>query len=307
MLKGSGATVILLVLFRITDWNKLERHLAEINENWFLAALALTLISPLLTALRLKSFLSATDIYVRYGPCALTVLSGSALNLILPARGGDFAKMALLKKETNSNWSALTGVALLERGFDVFALGLIGLLCSAMLGIPSVMAASVCVLTLATAAGLLWLMGKGDSIPFLGDKLERLASTVSRAYKHPKTLAKAVFVAVLCWLVNCLTMGCLLKATTMGTASMLHSLAATPPAILSGIVPVSLWGMGTRDAALAFFLGNNVAWESALAAGFLYTALVYWLLGLIGIPALLSIRRNGDTDNETRQHATASK
>ena len=63
--------------------------------------------------------------------------------------------------------------------------------------------------------------------------------------------------------------------------------AAAPPSMFVGILPISLWGVGTRDAALAYFLNGFTLIENTMAAGFLYTALVYWLLGLIGTPILI--------------------
>ena len=86
-------------------------------------------------------------------------------------------------------------------------------------------------------------------------------------------------------------MGVLLKALD-GTISITYAFAITPPSIFAGLVPVSLWGVGTRDGALAYFLEGITAPEIAISAGFLYTALVYWLLGLIGTPFLLFAKRN---------------
>jgi uncharacterized membrane protein YbhN (UPF0104 family) len=86
-------------------------------------------------------------------------------------------------------------------------------------------------------------------------------------------------------------MGCLLKAFDPNI-TFLHSFAVTPPSIFAGLVPVSLWGVGSRDGALAYFLQGITAPEIAISAGFLYTALVYWLLGLLGSPFLLFAKRN---------------
>ena len=86
-------------------------------------------------------------------------------------------------------------------------------------------------------------------------------------------------------------MGLLLKAFD-SNITFAHSLAVSPPSIFAGIVPLSLWGVGTRDGALAYFLHGVTAPEIAISAGFFYTALVYWLLGLIGTPFLLFAKWN---------------
>ena len=85
-------------------------------------------------------------------------------------------------------------------------------------------------------------------------------------------------------------MGLLLMAFDE-TISLTHTFAVTPPSILAGIAPVSLWGIGTRDGALAYFLQGLTAPENAISASFLYTALIYWFLGLIGSPALFFAKK----------------
>jgi uncharacterized membrane protein YbhN (UPF0104 family) len=92
-------------------------------------------------------------------------------------------------------------------------------------------------------------------------------------------------------------MACLLKAIDQ-SISYMHCVTVSPPSILVGALPVSLWGVGTRDGALAYLLKDLTSIESALAAGFLYTALVYWLLGLIGVPALLYSRKSREVINQ---------
>ena len=81
-------------------------------------------------------------------------------------------------------------------------------------------------------------------------------------------------------------MGLLLKAVD-DNISITYAFAVTPPSIFAGLIPVSLWGVGTRDGALAFFLQGTTFPEVAISAGFIYTAIVYWFLGFIGTPFLL--------------------
>ena len=97
-------------------------------------------------------------------------------------------------------------------------------------------------------------------------------------------------------------MGFLIKAFDESVTAT-HVFAATPPSILAGIVPVSLWGVGTRDGALAYYLQGVTAAENALSAGFFYTVLVYWFLGLIGLPSLLFTKRKRlDITDESTEH-----
>ena len=86
-------------------------------------------------------------------------------------------------------------------------------------------------------------------------------------------------------------------------------LASGPIAIFSGLLPVSISGIGTRDATLAYLLRDVAAPETVVAATMLYTVLAYWFLAALGAVVLrseiaraLRVRRGeagGDTDQST--------
>jgi len=60
--------------------------------------------------------------------------------------------------------------------------------------------------------------------------------------------------------------------------------AALPMAIFTGLLPVTLSGMGTRDSAVIYLFQNYAAYEVNLAIGILYAIFGYWLLALLGVP-----------------------
>ena len=288
-----GAGIVLTILFSIVDEKKLINTLAQTETRWLLLAIGLAVASPLLTSARLKLFLASSGTMVSYHRCLGAALCGLSLNLVLPARGGDLAKIAFLHKDRKPSWGTLTGVAILERGFDVLALAIIGLAASLALGLKQATVVAG-IIALATTAGLL-LLPKLASLPIVGKKAKTIVTVTSKVRQRPAILLLAIGTAFLCWTTNSLIMGCLLRSFDK-TLSFVQAFSATPPAILAGIVPISLWGIGTRDGTLALFLHDATAAENALAAGFLYTALVYWMLGLIGLPALGIARRTVTVD-----------
>jgi uncharacterized membrane protein YbhN (UPF0104 family) len=193
----------------------------------------------------------------------------------------------------------------LERGFDVLTLGLVGLTTALVLEATEAAIVSGIAATVA-ATGLICLPRAG-SLPLVGKKLSLIAQATSAAYRCKRTLLLASITACLFWIMVSTIMGCLFQAFDPNL-TLPHALAVTPPSILVGIVPVSLWGIGTRDGALAYFLQGLTAPENAISAGFLYTALVYWLLGLIGLPALLFAKRKtkAGTDDPNQSNALGS-
>ena len=273
----------------MVDLQKLSKAITHADISFIMSALFIAVMSPLLTSSRLKLFLLATGTQISYNRCFIANLCGLSLNLFLPARGGDLVKLAFLRKNEKPSWGILAGVALLERGFDVLALSLIGLAGSLILGLHEAAITTV-IISIAAVTGLLILPRMG-SIPIIGKKAKTFSKIVVEANKRKVCLLNCFCVCCICWTANLMIMGLLLKALE-GTFGITYAFAITPPSIFAGLIPVSLWGVGTRDGALAYFLEGITAPEIAISAGFLYTALVYWLLGLLGTPFLLFARRN---------------
>jgi uncharacterized membrane protein YbhN (UPF0104 family) len=215
-------------------------------------------------------------------------MCGLSLNLILPARGGDLLKLAYLPKNQEPSLGILASAALLERCFDILALGLIGLTASLLLGLQN--AANTSGFVVVGTILVLLLLPRMGSFPIIGKKLGNFPKIIQETSRCKLKLLACFFTACLCWTNNSIIMGFLVKAFDDSVSST-HVFAATPPSIIAGIVPVSLWGVGTRDGSLAYFLQGVTEPENAVSAGFFYTVLVYWLLGLIGLPALFFAKR----------------
>ena len=289
LLRIAGASLALTFISYIVDLPKLSQALRQADNTFILLAILIAVASPLLNSSRLKLFLLATGNQISYSRCFFANLCGFSLNLFLPARGGDLFKLAYLRKNGLPSWGILAGVALWERGFDVLALGLIGLAASLILDLYE--AAIVTGIVIITATAGLLILPRVGSLPIIGKKAKNFSKIAMKANKRKLCLLGCLCMCCLCWTANLTIMGLLLNALDHST-SLKYAFAVTPPSIFAGMVPVSLWGVGTRDGALAYFLQGITTPEIAISAGFLYTALVYWLLGVIGTPFLLFAKRN---------------
>jgi uncharacterized membrane protein YbhN (UPF0104 family) len=300
-----GTVLAIAMLLTIVDLKSICDSIAHSNRRFLLAAAFLSLLSVAVISLRLKLFLSVVKYPVSFRNCLTTTMCGLSLNLILPARGGDLLKLAYLPKRHESSWGTLAGAALLERFVDILALGLIGLIASLFLGLQNV--TIIASLVVFVTILCLFLLPRLGSFPVIGKKIGNFPKIIQEASKKKRVLLACFFTSCLCWTTNSIIMGILVKAFDDSVATA-HVFAATPPSILAGIVPVSLWGVGTRDGALAYYLQGVTAAENALSAGFFYTVLVYWLLGLIGLPSLLFAKRKrlDTTDNASEQNAPGS-
>jgi len=289
LLRIAGATLALIFIHYIVDLQQLSKALTKADISLILLAILIAVTSPLLTTYRLKLFLSATGNQISYSRCFLANLCGLSLNLFLPARGGDLFKLAYLRNKGLPSWGFLAGVALWERGFDLLALGLLGLAASITLGLHE--AAIVSGILFVTATGGLLILPRVGSFPLIGKKAKNISKVVEMAKKRKSHILGCFCVCCLCWTSNLTIMGLLLNALA-GNTYLSYAFAVMPPSIFAGMVPISFWGVGTRDGTLAYLLQGLTSPEIAISAGFLYTALVYWLLGLLGTPFLLFAKRN---------------
>ena len=127
-----------------------------------------------------------------------------------------------------------------------------------------------------------FLLNKFGDRVFRNSKFQSVLHSSNQIYSNFSLSILAFLNCLVCWSFNVCIMGNLLRAVDPNM-SFLHSLYATPPSILGGILPISLWGIGTRDGIFAYCLQQFTAPENSISAGFLYTAHVYWLLGILGI------------------------
>jgi uncharacterized membrane protein YbhN (UPF0104 family) len=284
LLRFIGATFALIFIIYLVDLEKISKALTKADISLILLAILIAVASPLLTSCRLKLFVLATGTPISYSRCFFANLCGLSLNLFLPARGGDLVKMVYLRKNGEPAWGNLAGVVLWERAFDVLALGLLGFAASIILGIHKAAIATGIVIIIISI--IFFNIPKITTLPIIGKKAKNFSSIIVKARKRKLYQLGCICMCCLCWTTNITIMGLLFNALE-DSFSLQLAFAVTPPSIFTGMVPVSLWGIGTRDGALAYFMQGITSPEIAISAGCLYTALVYWLLGLIGTPFLL--------------------
>ena len=278
----AGLAAVTAVLVNKVDWTVVADALKKADGRWLGAAFAVAAIQPLLTALRLNLYLKASQLDKPYGRCLSAILAAMSLNAVLPARGGDLVKVTFLEDDLQQ-LPPMVGVTILERVFDILILCLLALGGALLTDNPT--ATRLALMATCAPVGALLALNFADKVPLVGGKLSTLAQACRTALGAPRLLIGAWAAAIVCWTSNLLVMSLLLKA--VGAQIGFGTVAATMPlAILVGILPLSISGMGTRDGALVLLLKGVAAPGVVLAGTLLYTAAVYWLLALIGLAFL---------------------
>lgn len=299
------AAAALGVLWWKTGWAEIGATLRRLDGRWFAGALALFLPQVLISGVRWAWIVGT------YQPLAVRratemVLASSALNVLFPSKMGDIAKGAFLRRDLPGGDPA-TGIALgvFEKGLDTAALGAVMLFASALAPPedPLGWALFFCAAAGLAAFALLLSRPVAERIARAGARGGGGATARARALvglagrvlldlrREPRRLLAILASAVLLWVLHLVQFSLALRAAG-GSASAALIWSRVPMAIFLGLLPVTFAGMGTRDAAMAYFLGGAIGTGPALALG-VFATLRYVLPALAGIPFVARLRAGG--------------
>ncbi len=265
------------------------RLLAESDRRWLLLALILTSSLPFLNTFRWLGVLSAQDeICLPYGKALRGVMMALVLNSFMPSKSGDLAKAYYLRD--HGGLTRGVGTVILERLVDLFMLGLLGVVGFTTSGITWGLSTGLFLIT-AVLSLLTMLTLLPINLAPGGEKVRNKLTDFRQVFRNwtraPQAILRTCVSSLASWLVAGSIVGCLAHA--LHTALRWdQSYAIYPLSVLAGLMPSTISGLGTRDAAFRFLLtdvGLNI--EQATLIGFGYTFFVYWLLSAMCLPMVL--------------------
>jgi uncharacterized membrane protein YbhN (UPF0104 family) len=254
----------------------------------------------LLGAVRWQLVLAAMDHRVGLGRLLVIMLATWPPAVVVPSRANEVLRAVALRGQVPL--ADGTGSILAEKLIDLFVLLVLACTGAAIQGL-GVVAVAIGGAAAAQVACMV-LVGKRrsslDRLPFLRSRpglVDRLLLASDILARRPGALA---VVSVVSLVLRVLTVGVgytLLVAVGAGV-SLFDTLTLWPVAILVGILPVTLGGMGTRDAAFIYLLravspagaagAPAVGAAGAILAGTLgYSAVSMWSFALIGLPFMV--------------------
>jgi hypothetical protein len=264
-LKLTLAGLLLIGLYMAADWRAVAGVLAALDPLYLAAALGLFVPQTVVSAMRWQA-LAAGVARISLAEAVRHTLASSALNLVAPSKLGDLSKAAMLPGLTAAGRARAVVQVAVEKGADVVALG--GLLLWGTVGWR------------ATGLAVIWL-----TLAVGGVAAGWCPRATLRFMVRPALgVANA---SILLWLLHLAQIDLFLKAAGVFVPWEVM-LARVPVAIFAGLLPISLWGLGTRDAALVL-LFSDVAPSATMAAVGLLTALRYLVPGAVGIPLLTGV------------------
>jgi len=234
-------------------------------------------------------------------------LAANYLSYVTPGRIGEFSKVYFLAKASQAPANRLAAGALMDRLFDVYTLLLIaGVLGWATVSAGGIGLAGLGWLILAIAVAPLVLI-----IPAVRRTVIFLSGLLQKWFRGKKSWAEQVRLffqeidSLLCWrMIWCLAatvaayaaffLCCYLLSRSVDVALPFFKITLfVAIASMLSFLPISVAGIGTREASLVyFFAAEGLASESALAFSSLIFVSTYLLFGLIGFVAFMGLRYN---------------
>ena len=281
MIRVAGSAVLLAVLFWLLPLDKVGTALRSIPPGLFILVLLLFMVGHAGAALKWWLLLD------RALPPLLAIrahYAGLAANLCLPGAIGGDAVRAGLAHSAMKDGARVVAAATADRLIDMIALltiTILGLVLSARDGMDGGLVVQAALVIGAMLAGMIALPRllplPWRIVPTLPGRgfAERLATALTTLGRKPATLAaafvasvgiQAVFVMLAWWL-----------AIAAGAEVAIgHWMFAWPLAKIIAVLPVSLNGLGLREATLATFLVPFGAEAAVIvAAGLVWQAILF--------------------------------
>jgi hypothetical protein len=282
---------LLYLLLSRVDLARLWQTARNASIGWLAAALAVYLVMILLSAWRWGLLLGAQQIRLSFRRLTDSFLVATFFNNFLPSNiGGDVVRVTDTARAAGSKTLAAT-VVLVDRG-----IGLLGLVFVAALGATGAARASqafgpvgpsVLWLALATGtasvgfailspAGVARLLAPLRAIhqEWVGERIGRLTAALTRFREAPYALAGCFIGAIL---VQAVLVG-FYAAIARGLAvdvPMAHLAIVVPLSFIVQMLPVSVNGLGVREATFGFYFTQlGLSLEAALALSFIGAALI---------------------------------
>ena len=291
--------LILCVIYYSIDLSDLLSIFKSSKPQWLAAAMFMFVPTTILAALRLE-LLSPDKAQVDTKEALRLVLAGSSLNIILPSKMGDIAKGYFITERSGIPLSSSLSIVIYEKTCDIIGLLLWCVFGLFFIGFNNPLFISLTILTISILlvgilmigseafARLMFMSLIRISPGLISTKIEKLKNSwmeMCHYLKYRKSLMlKVAAMSIAIMFMQLLQIWFFIRMLG-GFIPLEAHLGLAPLALFAGLVPLTFAGVGTRDAALIFFMKNYLTASVAAALGILCT-FRYFVPAVIGLPFL---------------------
>jgi glycosyltransferase 2 family protein len=297
------SVLILAFLYTSLDTSQLRAALVGTDPIRLGFSLILLLVLTGLSATRLWYLARAAGGEISGAVALRATLAANALNLFLPGRMGDVLKATLMRDPITGSAARGVNIAIFEKVADVVAVLVCGAVALAVTDMRwgwyslsiSGTGIALCVLMLWTAPVRVAAHIAARLLPpKFGQKALGFAAMwrdmVETVRRQPGRLFFALTLTLLIWMGHFVQIA--MMAWALGASGpWLEVMVLFPIMILSGLLPMTIAGIGPRDAATVVLAGPLIGDGAAAALGVLFL-LRYLVPGLLGLGVLPEFSRS---------------
>ncbi|MBU6216095.1 MAG: YbhN family protein [Acidobacteria bacterium] len=300
-----SAAFLALLFWRLPDVSlgDLLPVLTSAAVGWLVVAVVVHLAAYGLQTLRWAQVSDALGIHLPFRRLASHLLAGEFVSNALPTSfGGDVLRVLRQGDDVGDHADSFASTSL-ERltGWLVLPmLSAIGLLAGTgltSLGTATLVAVVVDVVTLVALGTILWVAGHPRGAGRLVDRagwqryLGAVHLGIVAVRHHPGRVARIIGAGLAFQFLQCVSVWACARALGLPQVTLFAAMAFFPPSAVVQNFPLTLGGLGVREAAFVLFFGAlGVADEQAIALGLL-VYLVFVVASLAGAPAFVLGRR----------------
>ncbi|HDD35703.1 MAG TPA: flippase-like domain-containing protein [Candidatus Desulfofervidus auxilii] len=255
-----------------------------IKIKYVLICLFLSLIFPAFSALRWYYLLKASNQIISFPFCFVLTVGAWPLNVFLPSRGGDFFRVAFV--ESSVSKAKAFGSIIAEKLLDIICLCMIGFFGAISIKNKKFISIFLIMLILIGVStpilSLLQRYIRNKNVSFL-NKLDLILQGMDILSFHQKFTIFAAIWAFTNWILSVVQVFLFFKAFG-AYVPPLEICTRLPLSIFAGVLPITLAGIGTRDAAMLFFFKGFASASIIFGVSILYTLSSYFLYSFLGIP-----------------------
>ena len=259
---------------------------------WVAASFAMAAAGVLLGALRWQVVLESMRYRLGFWRALVAVLATWPLVVVTPSRAADFLRAVAVRRTVPL--AAGTGSVLAEKVVDMSLLLLMAAAGAAIGGLWlwSGVTAAALVVEVAAVALLVNHRGKLARLPFIrahAQKVEDLFLAFDALFASPGRLAATCALSLVIRVLTLAITFALLRSVD-ADVDLFDTCMLWPVATLIGLLPLTLAGMGTRDAMFMYLLserGHLLTRANVLAATMGYSLINVGAFALIGLPFMV--------------------
>ncbi|MCA9706698.1 MAG: flippase-like domain-containing protein [Myxococcales bacterium] len=284
------ALLLWLLLGRLGGYGQVAQTLAGARWELLGAALATISVHLVVAAFRWKAIVHAMGYALPLGAALRAMFAAWPFALLTPSRAGDVIRAWSIRRLVPPLTGA--GSVLAEKLMDIQVLCVLALGASLLAGLYLWALVTAGLLVSSWVAFAVFARAEGLALRLsvlrrFAPKVAQLSRAFAALVAQPRALATALGLSLASWSLGITLVQILLVMTGAGVEP-LTTVSLWPLAIFAGMVPITLAGMGTRDAAFVYLLRATSTTEvdggAVVTATIAYALIGTWLIAIIGLP-----------------------